>query len=243
MLKVAIFNLKGGTGKSATALNLGAALASSKLKVLLIDLDGQRTLSFGLGLDGQTPTVLDWLTSDEPIAPLPTQAKNLSLIPGDIGMFRLTADSDIFTPSLKRLIPLGFDVALMDCPPSLGIASVQAVLSADRVLLPTLCEPASVKGLGEAIALIRDESPDKPIEVLRCRYRSRLVMSREIDDLLVTGAEDMGYRLLHNSIPENVQMSESVAQQRSILEYASKSPGAAAYRSLAKELLKLWKVK
>lgn len=239
MLKVSVFNFKGGTGKSTTALNLGAALATSKRKVLLIDLDGQRTLSFGLGMDGQTPTALDWLTGDEAV-PIATAVKNLSLIPGNIGMFRLTADSDLFNPSLKRLI--GFDLVIMDCPPNLGLASVQAILSSDRVLVPTLCEPAALKGLSEAVSLIREEKADIPIEVLRTRYKPRLVLTREADDLLIEGAEDLGYRLLHTTIPENIQVAESIAQQKPVLTYASDSSGAAAYKSLAKECAKLWKV-
>jgi len=243
MLKVAIFNFKGGTGKSTTALNLGAALATSKRKVLLIDLDGQRTLSFGLGMDGQTPTALEWLTSEEAFTPLITKVKNLWLIPGHIGMFRLTADSDLFTPSLKRLIPLEFDTVLMDCPPSLSVASVQAILSSDRVLVPTLCEPAALKGLSEAIALIRDEKPHLPVEVLRTRYKPRLVLTREADDMLIESAEDLNYRLLHSVTPENIQVAESIAQQMPVLEYASESTGALAYKSLAKEVAKLWKVK
>ena len=241
MLKVAVFNFKGGTGKSTTTLNLGAALASAKQRVLGIDLDGQRTLSFGLGLDGQTPSALDWLTSEETFLPLPTHMKNLALIPGDIGMFRLTADTDLFTPALKRLI--GFDVVLMDCPPSLGVASVQAILSSDRVLVPTLCEPAALKGLSEAIELVREENAAIPIEVLRTRFKPRLVLTREADDLLIASAEDLNYRLLHTVIPENIQVAESIAQQQSILEYAPKSAGAASYKSLAEEVMKLWKVK
>ncbi len=241
MLKIGIFNFKGGTGKSTTALNLGAALAQSKRKTLLIDLDGQRTLSFGLGMDGDEPTALDWLTSNEAIAPLATANKNLSLIPGDIGMFRLTADSDLFTPALNRLI--GFDVLLMDCPPSLSVASVQAILSSDRVLVPTLCEPAALKGLSEAVSLIRGEKTDMPIEVIRTRYRPRLVLTREADDLLIESAEDLGYRLLHTTIPENIQVAESIAQQRPVLVYAADSSGAAAYKSLAKECSKLWGLK
>ncbi|MGL4835421.1 MAG: ParA family protein, partial [Shewanella sp.] len=114
MLKIAIFNFKGGTAKSTTALNLGAALAGHKLKTLLIDLDGQRTLSFGLGLDGASPTAHDWLTSRKKPAPIETSVKNLSLIPGDLALFKLSTDKDIFTPSLKGLIPLEFDVLLMD---------------------------------------------------------------------------------------------------------------------------------
>jgi chromosome partitioning protein len=243
MLKVAVFNFKGGTGKSTTALNLGAALAKSKYKVAVIDLDGQRTLSFGLGMDGKQPTALDWLTSQESIAPLPTAVKNLSLIPGDIGLFRLVAEQDLFTPSLNRLIPLGFDVILMDCPPSLSVASVQAILSSDRVLVPTLCEPAALKGLSEAVELIRGENISIPIEVVRTRYKNRLVLTREADDLLIESAEDLSYRLLHTTIPESVQVAESIAQQQPILDYASGSAGAVAYRSLAKECIKLWGLK
>ncbi|MBD1865116.1 MULTISPECIES: ParA family protein [Trichocoleus] len=243
MLKIAVFNFKGGTGKSTTALNLGAFLAKSKFNTLAIDLDGQRTLSFGLGLDGQEPTALDWLTSDEAIAPLTTSVKNLSLIPGDIGMFRLTAEADLFTSSLNGLMPLGYGVILMDCPPSLSVASVQAILSSDRVLVPTLCEPAALKGLSEAIALIRGENPDIPIEVLRTRYKPRLVLTREADDLLIESAADLGYRLLHTTIPENIQVAESIAQQQPVADYASSSSGALAYRSLTKECTKLWGLK
>ena len=135
MLKIAIFNFKGGTGKSTTALNLGAALAKAGQKTLLIDLDGQRTLSFGLGVDGKKPSALDWLTNiGKPIEPIRSAVKNLFVLPGDLGMFQLTADRDIFTPSLNGLTPLGFDVVLMDCPPGLGVAAVQAILASDRVL-------------------------------------------------------------------------------------------------------------
>ena len=241
MLKVAVFNLKGGTGKSTTALNLGAALACPKRRVLVIDLDGQRTLSFGLGMDGQTPTALDWLTSEGLFTPLATTTKNLSLIPGDIGMFRLATESDLFTPALSRLTGF-FDLVLMDCPPSLSVASVQALLSSDRVLVPTLCEPAALRGFSEAITLIRDERPDMPIEALRVRYKPRLVLTREADDLLIESSVEMDYRLLYAVIPENISVAESIAVQKSILDYASNSSGAKAYQSLAKECSKLWKV-
>lgn len=241
MLKVAVFNLKGGTGKSTTALNLGAAMAGPKRRVLLIDLDGQRTLSFALGMDGQTPTALDWLTSDGLFTPLPTATKNLSLIPGDIGMFRLATESDLFTPALERLTGF-FDLILMDCSPSLSVASVQALLSSDRVLVPTLCEPAALRGFSEAITLIRDERPDMPIEALRVRYKPRLVLTREADDLLIESSVEMDYRLLHAVIPENISVAESIAVQKSVLDYAPKSSGATSYQSLAKECSKLWKV-
>jgi chromosome partitioning protein len=136
-------------------------MATSKRKVLLIDLDGQRTLSFGLGLDGDAPTVLSWL-SDGEVQPKKTKTKNLWLIPGDIGMFQLQAEEDLFTPALDKL--KDFDVCLMDCSPGLGIASVQAILASDRVLMPVICEPAVLKGLSEALQLIKGESPDVPVD-------------------------------------------------------------------------------
>lgn len=244
MLKIAIFNFKGGTGKSTTALNLGAALAKAQQKTLLIDLDGQRTLSFGLGVDGKKPSALDWLNNrGGKITPFESAVNNLSVLTGDLGMFQLVADRDIFTPSLNSLIPLGFDIVLMDCPPGLGVAAVQAILASDRVLLPTLCEPAALKGMSEAVSLIRGERKKMPIEVLRTRYRSRLVLTRESDDLLIDAAMELSYRLLHSTIPENVQIAESIAQQKPIVAYAPKSVGGKAYVSVAKECLKLWEVK
>ena len=238
MLKVAVFNFKGGTGKSTTTLNLGACLATSKRKVLLIDLDGQRTLSFGLGLDGKTPTALDWLNGNE-VQPLETETKNLWLIPGDIGMFQLQADSDLFTPALNKL--KDFDVCLMDCSPGLGIASVQAILASDRVLIPVICEPAVLKGLSEALELIRGERPDVPIDVVRVKYRSKLVITREADNLLTEAAAEAGYTLLKTLVPENISVAEAIAQQIPVIEYAPRSSGAKAYKSLKDECVRLWK--
>jgi chromosome partitioning protein len=238
MLKIAVFNFKGGTAKTTTTLNLGASLASQKRKVLLIDLDGQRTLSFGLGLDGAEPTSLDWLNSKKAIEPIPTNSKNLFLIPGSIGLFRLTAEKDIFTPAFKKLS--GFDIVLMDCSPGLAPASVQAILSSDRVLIPTLCEPASLKGLSEAIELIRGEKDDMPIEVLRTRYKPRLVLTKEADDVLIEASVESNFRLLHTTIPENIAVAESIAQQSPVTEYAPSSAGAKSYKSMAKEISKYW---
>jgi chromosome partitioning protein len=241
VIVISVFNFKGGTGKSSTTLNLGAYLASPKRQTLLIDLDGQRTLSFGLGMDGQQPTTLNWLTSKETLIPTQTQVKHLYLIPGDIGMFRLTSEDNLFVPALSGL--RGFDVVLMDCPPGLSAASVQAILSSDRILIPTLCEPASLKGLTEAVELIREERGDIPIDIVRTRYKPRLVLTKEADDLLIEAAVELGYRLLHTTIPDNIALAESIAVQQPILNYAPKSSGARAYQSLAKECTKYWGMK
>jgi chromosome partitioning protein len=237
MLKVAIFNFKGGTGKSTTAINLGACLATNKRKVLLIDLDGQRTASFGLGLDGSQPTALDFLAGEK-VEPIQTSVKNLLLIPGDLDLFDLETDADLFTPALAKLN--GFDVCLMDCSPGLGVASVQAMLRGDRILIPVICEPAVLKGLSEAVQLIRDERPEVPIDVLRCRYRSRLVVTKEADELLAEAAPELDYRLLKTVVPENIAVAEAIAHSSPVTVYSSRSAGAKAYKALARECVGEW---
>lgn len=239
MLKIAVFNFKGGTSKSTTAINLAGGLAKKKYKVVLIDLDGQRTASFGLGLDGQSPTALDFLTK-EIVQPIPTNFKNLWLIPGDLDLFNLTTDRDLFSPALAKL--KGFDICLMDCSPGLGIPSVQAILTADRILVPVIGEPAVLKGLSEAIHLIRDERPIVPIDVLRCRYKTRLVVTKEADQLLEEAAKELNYCLLKTTIPENIAVAEAIAHGSSVIDYAPKSLGAKAYRSLTKECLNNWQL-
>ena len=241
MLTIAVFNFKGGTGKSTTALNLSVALARAKLKTLVVDLDGQRTLSFGMGHDGDAPTSLEWLHGEK-ITVIEIE-KNLSLLPGHLGLFKVLTDKDLIGKALKQLKVLDLNTCLMDCPPSLGVVPVQAILNSDRILLPTLCEPAALKGLSEAIALIREESPNKPIDVLRTRYKPRLVLTREADELLQASAGEFGYTLLSTVIPENIPVAEAIAQQQSVIDYSKNSTGSKAYKALAKEVIKLWGVK
>ncbi len=135
----------------------------------------------------------------------------------------------------------GFDVCLMDCSPGLGVASVQAMLTSDRLLIPVLCEPAVLKGLSEAVDLVREERPGVPIDVLRCRYKPRLVVTKEADELLAEAVPELDYHLLKTKIPENVAVAEAIAHQQPVTVYSSKSAGAKAYRALARECLGVWK--
>lgn len=104
-------------------------------------------------------------------------------------------------------------------------------------------EPASLKGLSEAVELIRGERADIPIDVVRTRYKPRLVLTKEADDLLIEAAVELGYRLLHTTIPDNIAVAESIAVQQPVSTYAPKSSGARAYQSLAKECIKYWGTK
>ncbi len=129
----------------------------------------------------------------------------------------------------------------MDCSPGLGIASVQAIEPSDRVLMPVICEPAVLKGLSEALQLIKGERDDVPIDVVRVRYRSKLVLTREADNLLTEAAKESGYTLLKTIVPENISVAEAIAGQKPVTDYAPRAPGAKAYQSLAKECVRLWK--
>ncbi len=129
----------------------------------------------------------------------------------------------------------------MDCSPGLGIASVQAILASDRVLMPVICEPSVLKGLSEALQLIKGERPDVPIDVVRVRYRPKLVITREAGNLLTEAAEESDYNLFKTIVPENISVAEAITGQKPVIDYAPLSPGAKAYKALAKEYVRLWK--
>ena len=114
-------------------------------------------------------------------------------------------------------------------------------MASDRVLIPVICEPAVLKGLSEALQLIKGERGDVPIDVVRVRYRSKLVLTREADNLLTEAAAEAGYTLLKTIVPENISVAEAIAQQKPVIDYAPRSSGAKAYKSLADEYVRLWK--
>ena len=230
---ISVFNFKGGVGKSTTVANLGAALATQKRKVLVIDLDAQRTLSFSLATEGKHPTVIDWLDgSDQTIE---TSRHNLQAITGSFEILNYPMTEGLMAKSLKGV--MGYDVILLDCPPAINAISVEAILSCDRLIIPIVSEPAVIKGLAEAVELVKEEDPNLPIDVLRSRYRSRLVITKEYDAMLADGAKELGFNLLKTTIPENVAIAEAVSAQVSVLDYAKNSIGAKAFKKLAKEIL------
>ena len=230
---ISVFNFKGGVGKSTTVANLGAALASKSRKVLVVDLDPQRTLSYALGVEVQSPNVLGWLEGD--IDVMHTKRQNLDAIAGSFDLLGHPISGGIIAKSLNRI--RGYDIILLDCAPAITPVSVEAILSCDRLIIPVLSEPAGIKGLAEAVDLVREESPDLPIDVLRGRYRKRLVITQEYDAMLASGAGELGFNLLKTVIPENIAIAESVSAQISVLDYARDSTGAKAFRKLAKEVL------
>lgn len=233
---ISIYNFKGGTGKSTSAVNLAALFARKSLKTALVDLDGQRNASFHLGLDGKTPTAVDWLLG-EAVNPIPTPIENLFLIPGDIRLYQLEADEDIISPAFAKLSD--FDFCIFDCPPGVTTASSQAILACDRVLIPIVCQDLSLKGLAEAILLIKEQKPAAIIDVLRTRHRKNLNEYRDNDAIVIESQEEFGYNLLNTIIPENTKVGLAVREQQPVIVCFPRSSGAKAYVALADEYLRL----
>jgi chromosome partitioning protein len=246
----AVANQKGGVGKTTTAINLGTSLALNGERVLLVDVDPQGNLTSGVGLKGQRAaagTVYEALMTDgEPESfILPTQIENLFLMPADRN---LTGAEIEMVPLWERerrlqrvLQPLRakFDHVFIDCPPSLGLLTLNALVAADAVIIPLHCEYFALEGLAELVGTMR-------------RVRGSLNPNLDIDGVLLTMYDDrtnLGQlvardvreffkeKVFNTIIPRNVRLGEAPSHGLPAVIYDGKSRGAAAYVALAKEML------
>ena len=247
---VAVANQKGGVGKTTTAINLATSIALSGRRVLLIDVDPQGNLTSGIGLKGEKAdpgTVYEALMGDaEPEAfVLPTRVENLFVIPAD----RSLTGAEIELVSmlareqrLKRIVDAlrnQYDDILIDCPPSLGLLTLNALVAADAVLIPLHCEYFALEGLADLVGTMR-------------RVRTALNPSLDIEGVLLTMYDDrtnLGQlvardvreffkdKVFDTIIPRNVRLGEAPSHGVPAVLYDVKSRGAAAYVALAKEML------
>jgi len=246
---IAVANQKGGVGKTTTTINLGTSLAFAEAKVLVIDLDPQGNATSGLGFNAEEEdkSIYDVLISGADLKEniISAESANLDICPSDINLS--AAEVELVT-ALSRETKLktaldgnidDYDVVLIDCPPSLGLLTVNALTAADSVLIPLQCEYYALEGLTKllnTVKLIR-ENLNENLElegILLTMYDHRNNLSKEVYKQINDYFQDSMFKTV---IPRNVRLSEAPSHGMSILEYDMKSKGAAKYIELAKEIL------
>jgi chromosome partitioning protein len=249
-LIIAMCNQKGGVGKTTTTINLGAALAEYERRVLLVDFDPQGSLSVGLGVNPHnlTSSIYNLLMSrdlsiDEVIDE--TNVPGLDILPSniDLSAAEIQLVSEVAREqTLIRLLESvrsRYDVILIDCAPSLGLLTINALTAADRVIMPLECEFFALRGIAlltDTIAKVQDRlNPQLEIlGILGTMYDPRTLHSREVLERVV---EAFGEQVFHSVIRRTVKFPETTVAGEPITTYAPTSPGAEAYRSLAREVL------
>jgi chromosome partitioning protein len=250
---IAIANQKGGVGKTTTTINLAAALAEKGQRVLVIDLDPQGNASTGLGIDVNNrefttyELLLEDLDLDEVIQE--TQTENLYIVPATVDLS--SADLELLSNEKRSYLlhdalrqtqmdAFNFQYILIDCPPSLNLLTVNAMIGADSVLVPLQSEFFALEGLSQLMLTIREvrQTGNKNLRiegVVLTMYDRRNNLSQQVEQDARTNLGDLVFETM---IPRNVRVSEAPSFAMPVLKYDTQSKGAKAYRDLANELMK-----
>ncbi len=246
---LAVVNQKGGVGKTTTAINLGAALAELGHPVLLVDLDPQANSTSGLGLNPARirNTIYQLLAGEASVeeSVVETGVPLLRLVPSHIDLAGAEIELATLQERETRLraalqsLPLGVECVIIDCPPSLGLLTLNALTAATSMLIPTQCEYFALEGLRHLLythQLVRSRlNPNLEVAgILMTQFDARTTLSW---DVLEEVRRSHPAHVLKTLIPRNVRISEAPSHGKPVIQYDPSSRGAAAYRALAKELL------
>jgi chromosome partitioning protein len=245
---LAIANQKGGVGKTTTAVNLGAALAELGYRVLVIDLDPQGNATTGLGISHRNVegSVYDVIMNDTPVEDCvePTSVRNLFVVPATIDL----AGAEIeLVPAFSRELKLrraleevrnDYDFTLIDCPPSLGLLTVNGLAAADDIIVPIQCEYYALEGLGQLlrnVSLVRSNlNPKLDVRgIVLTMYDARTRLAEQVEQEVRT---HFGAKVYRTVVPRTVRISEAPSFGQPVTVFDSSSRGSTAYRELAKEV-------
>ena len=247
---ISVINQKGGVGKTTTAVNLSAALGALGKKVLLVDIDpqGNTTSGYGINKRGIEASTYDMLINGKKASEIVinTKFKNVDILPSDINL----AGAEVEMIALEKresLIKMAlaeiwnnYDYIFLDCPPSLGLITINALCASDTFLVPIQCVYYALEGLAQLIATVRQikrlYNPHLELEgVLLTMYDGRLNLTNQVVDEV---KKYFPKKVYSSAIPRNVRLSEAPSFGEPIIYYDRTSKGAAAYAALAEEFLK-----
>ena len=247
---VAIVNQKGGVGKTTTAINLGASLAAYEKRVLLVDLDPQANTTSGLGYDKRTeaPSAYDWLSGEASFEDVVHQSEllpNLRFVPSHKNLVGLevelveTENREFRVKESIDPIREPFDYVFVDCPPSLGLLTVNALTAADSILIPIQCEYFALEGVTDLLETVErvqeNLNPFLAIEgVVLTMFDERINLARQVVQDIRNFFVDKVYDTV---IPRNVRLAEAPSFGKPIITYDIRSRGSESYLSLAKEVI------
>jgi chromosome partitioning protein len=247
---IAIANQKGGVGKTTTAINLGASLAVAEKRTLVVDIDPQGNASSGLGIKDRAsrPTIYDVLMGNSSMAEAIVEGVHLpsldvvpstrDLVGAEIELVSTPNRESILRDAIRQVRDQ-YDYVLVDCPPSLGLLTLNTLTAADSVLIPIQCEFYALEGLSQLLNTVRlvqrGLNPDLDIEgVLLTMFDRRLNLSRQVAE---EARDYFGDKVYESTIPRNVRLAEAPSFGQPIIQYDVLSSGAEAYLSLAQEVI------